>query len=80
MIIRNRYSPVEQQMDVVREIETRYKVPRTVLAFLAIVFGVLILVFPIILPIVIALFLIVWGLMEAFNMGNAKTHSTTTAP
>ncbi len=67
-------------MDVVREIETRYKVPRTVLAFLAIVFGVLILVFPIILPIVIALFLIVWGLMEAFNLGNAKTHSTTTVP
>jgi len=42
------------------------------LAFLAIIFGILVLVFPYILNVLVALFLILWGLMEALgSMGKS---------
>ena len=54
-------------MDIAGKLEKTFNVPRLVLALLAILFGVIVLVVPYILNIIVALFLIVWGLMEAFR-------------
>ncbi len=65
-------------MDVAGEIEKTFKIPRTVLAFLAIIFGILILIFREVLPILVGSFLIIWGLMEAVNMGGTPTGPSKT--
>jgi len=54
-------------MDIAGKLEKTFNVPRLVLALLAILFGVIVLVVPYILNIIVALFLIVWGLMEALR-------------
>jgi len=54
-------------VDIAGKLEKTFNVPRLVLALLAILFGVIVLVVPYILNIIVALFLIVWGLMEAFR-------------
>ncbi len=62
-------------MDVIGEIEKKYKIPRIFIAILAIIFGILILFEPQILNILVAIFLLVWGILEAVRAG-----STTTRP
>lgn len=54
-------------MDIAAKLEKTFNVPRLALAFLAIIFGIIVLVIPYVLNIVVALFLIVWGLMEALR-------------
>ena len=54
-------------MDIAGKLEKTFNVPRLLLAFLAIIFGAIVLLIPYILNIIVALFLIVWGLMEAFR-------------
>ena len=56
-----------KEMDIAGKLEKTFNVPRLALAFIAIVFGVIVLLVPDVLRIVVALFLIVWGLMEAFR-------------
>ncbi len=59
-------------MDLAAKLEKTFNIPRLALAFLAIIFGILVLVFPYILNVLVALFLIVWGLMEALgSMGKS---------
>ncbi len=52
-------------MDLASKLEKTFNIPRLALAFLAIIFGILVLVLPYILNVLVALFLIVWGIMEA---------------
>jgi uncharacterized membrane protein HdeD (DUF308 family) len=52
-------------MDLASKLEKTFNIPRLALAFLAIIFGVLVLVLPYILNLLVAIFLIVWGIMEA---------------
>ena len=52
-------------MDLAAKLEKTFNIPRLALALLAMIFGVLVLVLPYILNVVVALFLIVWGIMEA---------------
>ena len=59
-------------MDIAGKLEKTLNVPRLALAFLSIVFGVIVLLIPYVLSVVVALFLIIWGLMEAFR-GLGKT-------
>ncbi len=54
-------------MDIAGKLERALNVPRLALAFLAIILGIVILIFRDILAILVALFLIVWGLMEAIG-------------
>ncbi|HEX9430358.1 MAG TPA: DUF3096 domain-containing protein [Candidatus Bathyarchaeia archaeon] len=54
-------------MDIAGKLERTFNVPRLALAFLAIIFGIIVLIIPYILNLIVALFLIVWGLMEAFR-------------
>ncbi len=54
-------------MDLAGKLEKTFNIPRLALAFLAIIFGILVLVVPYILNLLVALFLIVWGLMEALG-------------
>ena len=55
-----------------QKLEKTFNIPRLALAFLAIIFGILVLVFPYILNVLVALFLILWGLMEALgSMGKS---------
>ncbi len=54
-------------MDLAGRLEKTFNVPRLALALLAIVFGIIVLVIPYVLSIVVALFLIVWGIMEALR-------------
>ncbi len=54
-------------MDLAAKLEKTFNIPRLTLAFLAIIFGILVLVFPYILNVLVALFLILWGLMEALG-------------
>ena len=54
-------------MDIAGKLEKTFNVPRLALAFLAIIFGVIVLLIPYVLNIIVALFLIVWGLMEALR-------------
>lgn len=54
-------------MDIAAKLEKTFNVPRLALAFLAIIFGIIVLVIPYVLNIIVALFLIVWGLMEALR-------------
>ena len=61
-----------KKMDIAGKLEKTFNVPRIALAILAIVFGVIVLLIPYTLNIVVALFLIVWGLMEALR-GMGKT-------
>jgi len=52
-------------MDLASKLEKTFNIPRLALAFLAIIFGILVLVLPYILSVLVAIFLIVWGIMEA---------------
>jgi uncharacterized membrane protein HdeD (DUF308 family) len=52
-------------MDLASKLEKTFNIPRLALAFLAIIFGILVLVLPYILNLLVAIFLIVWGIMEA---------------
>jgi uncharacterized membrane protein HdeD (DUF308 family) len=52
-------------MDLASKLEKTFNIPRLALAFLAIIFGILVLVLPYILNVLVAIFLIVWGIMEA---------------
>ena len=54
-------------MDLASKLEKTFNIPRLALAFLAIIFGILVLVLPYILNVLVALFLIVWGIMEAMG-------------
>ena len=54
-------------MDLARTLEKTFNIPRLALAILAIIFGILVLVLPYILNVLVALFLIVWGIMEAMT-------------
>jgi hypothetical protein len=58
-----------RKMGIVSEIESTLRVPRLTLAILAIIFGVLILLIPQIFIILVAVFLIVWGIMEVLKTG-----------
>ena len=59
-------------MDLAAKLEKTFNIPRLALAFLSIIFGILVLVFPYILNVLVALFLILWGLMEALgSMGKS---------
>ena len=60
-------------MDLAAKLEKTFNIPRLALAFLAIIFGILVLVFPYILNVLVALFLIVWGLMEALGSMGKRT-------
>lgn len=57
-------------MDVADELSGTFKVPKTLLALLAIVVGLLVLFFPYILNVLVAFFLVVWGLLEAAQLGS----------
>jgi hypothetical protein len=57
----------EKQMDIAGKLEKTFNIPRIALALLAIVFGIIVLLIPYVINIVVALFLIVWGLMEALR-------------
>jgi hypothetical protein len=52
-------------MDLAGKLEKTFNIPRLALALLAIIFGILVVVLPYILNVLVALFLIVWGIMEA---------------
>ncbi len=52
-------------MDLASKLEKTFNIPRLALAFLAVIFGILVLVLPYILNVLVAIFLIVWGIMEA---------------
>jgi uncharacterized membrane protein HdeD (DUF308 family) len=52
-------------MDLASKLEKTFNIPRLALAFLAIIFGILVLVLPYILNVLVALFFIVWGIIEA---------------
>ena len=54
-------------MDIAAKLEKTFNIPRLALAILAIIFGILVLVLPYILNVLVALFLIVWGIMEAMT-------------
>jgi uncharacterized membrane protein HdeD (DUF308 family) len=54
-----------KKMDLASKLEKTFNIPRLALAFLAIIFGILVLVLPYILNVLVAIFLIVWGIMEA---------------
>jgi len=56
-----------KKMDIAGKLEKTFNVPRLAIAILALVFGVIVLLIPYALNIVVALFLIVWGLMEALR-------------
>lgn len=60
-------------MDIAGKLEKTFNIPRLALAFLAIIFGVIVLVIPYVLNIVVALFLIVWGLMEGLRATGKTT-------
>jgi Protein of unknown function (DUF3096) len=64
-------------MDIEQELERTFKVPTALLSFLAIITGILVLFFPYILNILIAFFLVVWGLIKAVELG--KPHQETKA-
>jgi hypothetical protein len=69
-------------MDIADELSGTFRVPKALVALLAIIVGVLILFFPYILNILIAFFLVVWGLLKAAEIGSKpsppdKTGSTT---
>ena len=60
-------------MDLAAKLEKTFNIPRLALAFLAIIFGILVLVFPYILNVLVALFLIIWGLMEELGSMGKRT-------
>ena len=57
-------------MDVAEELSGTFKVPKALVALLAIITGLLILFFPYILNILIAFFLVAWGLLKAAELGS----------
>ncbi len=67
-------------MGIVTEVEKTLKLPRIAVAVLSIVFGVLILVFRDLLNILVGLFLIVWGILEAVKAGSAPTSPLAEQP
>ena len=60
-------------MGIVAEVEKTLKMPRIGVAVLAMVFGILILFMPTLLNYLVAVFLIVWGILEAVKAGSAST-------
>jgi uncharacterized membrane protein HdeD (DUF308 family) len=52
-------------MDLAGKLEKTFSIPKLALALLAIIFGILVLILPYILNVLVSLFLIVWGIMEA---------------
>ncbi len=52
-------------MDLASKLEKTFNIPRLALALLAIIFGILVVVLPYVLNVLVALFMIVWGIMEA---------------
>jgi hypothetical protein len=66
-------------MDIADELSGTFKVPKALVAFLAIIFGILILFFPYILNILIALFLVVWGLLKAAELGSKPSRPDTSS-
>ena len=52
-------------MDLASRLEKTFNIPRLALALLAIIFGILVLLLPYVLNVLVALFMIVWGIMEA---------------
>ena len=56
-------------VDLAKELEGTFKVPRALIAFLAVAIGIVVLFYPYILNIMIAFFLIVWGLLKAVELG-----------
>ncbi len=58
-------------MGIVAEVEKTLKMPRIGVAVLAMVFGILILFMPTLLNYLVAVFLIVWGILEAVKAGSA---------
>lgn len=66
-------------MDIEQEIEKTFKIPTAFLSFLAVVIGILVLFFPYILNILIAFFLVAWGLMKAFELGSKPRQETSGA-
>ena len=65
------------KMGVFGEIEKNLGIPRAGLAALAIIFGILILVFPSIFHILVALFLIVWGILELVKTSSTPSKSSS---
>ena len=61
-------------MDLAEELEGTFKVPKALLAFLAVTIGILVLFFPYILNIMIAFFLIVLGLLKALELGTKPSN------
>ena len=66
-------------MDVADELSGTFKVPQTLLAFLAITIGILVLFFPYILNVLVAFFLVVWGLLKAAELGNKRAKQDQTS-
>jgi len=67
------FALLKRKMGIVAEVEKTLKMPRIAVAILSIIIGVLILVYPNLLNILVALFLIVWGVLEAVKAGSAST-------
>lgn len=60
-------------MDVAEELSGTFKVPKALVALLAIITGILILFFPYILNVLIAFFLVAWGLLKAAELGSKSS-------
>ena len=52
-------------MDLAGKLEKTFNIPRLALALRVIIFSILVLVLPYVLRVLVALFMIVWGTMEA---------------
>lgn len=65
-------------MDVAEELSGTFKVPKALVALLAIITGILILFFPYILNILIAFFLVAWGLITAAELGSKSSPQART--
>ena len=65
-------------MDVAQELSGTFKVPKALVALLAIITGILILFFPYVLNILIAFFLVAWGLLKAAELGSKSSSQEKT--
>ena len=66
-------------MDIADELSGTFKMPKALVALLAIITGILILFFPYIVNILIAFFLVVWGLLKAAELGSKRAPSEKTS-
>jgi hypothetical protein len=62
-------------MDMADELSGTFRVPKALIALLAIIVGILILFFPYILNVLVAFFLVVWGLLKAAELGSKPARS-----